>query len=86
MELDTIVSQFEFDDNSRSFCIDDNLVLAFMKDNEKNTSALEEILTRRKKLEKKFLMSLPPHVGKMLCVYLLELYQFNFIKSLFFQF
>lgn len=63
LDIQTIVSQFEFDDISTSYCIDEHLVMSIMKDEGKNTSALKSILEDGTKRGKKLFISLPPHVS-----------------------
>lgn len=62
MDLHLIVSEFEFENSSTSYCIDEHLVLAFMMDDGKNITVFKAIFEEGKKYGKKFVLSLPPHV------------------------
>lgn len=63
LDLQEIIADFKFDDISSTYCIDENLFMALMKDNGRNINALKDIFNDGVKREKKFVMSLPPHVS-----------------------
>ncbi|KAG5893095.1 hypothetical protein JTB14_024296 [Gonioctena quinquepunctata] len=62
LDVDEMIEQFTLDQEAQSNCINENLLMALMKNNSKNIATLKNTFERLREKGTKFLLSVPPQL------------------------